>query len=205
MRSLEDVRTDPKIRGLGIEEVGKNGACVLLHAIHIDCEAARALHRSDMIPDSGLRDRRAEHRVGGVKAAVSGRAASETEPEAVVALLEEPPAVGVHAACGHLVHDRHVSAERVEEHPRLHGEFACRDLEIRCVSGVDVAISTIHHKGLSHLARRERHPAVQNAIVTADDVVRVSLTRPPAHQAGGRRHARSYRDRDRGALHRRPE
>src|SRR5205814_10486792 len=73
--------------------------------------------------------------------------------------------------------------------PGIHREGA-RRIEISAVWNADVGGSSVEAECLADFAGRERRAAYQRTIMTALNILRAAISRPPAHHVRRRRRAR---------------
>ena len=99
----------------------------LLYPIDVNGYFGGVLHGGDVKPCPGACGRRAYYGIWNpFTAAIVESSPAEAEPEALIGLLKQPPAIGVEipSAYGHFIDDRHITCNSIEVNPGIHGEFA---------------------------------------------------------------------------------
>src|SRR5271170_5188101 len=121
----------------------------------------------------------------------------------IVDLFQQPPSIQVRVVVSHLVDDVLIAgAARAvvagtrktrEVHPRINGEIAAGDVQAVAIAEVNVgAAGPVQAERLSDFAGGIGCAPVGDAVVTADDVGRISVARPPVDHIGRRGSAARY-------------
>src|SRR5437879_13764548 len=145
-----------------------------------------------MEPQADCRSSSAENCKGGVSTMVAITTA-QTEPETIIGLLDQPPAVHVDPCGRHLIYDGHVTrrspavgtwwvAEGTEIHPGVYREVARGHLQVGRITGVYEGIDPIKRKGLAGKPRSKCYAAMYRADAPIDEGSSIPVCWRPSRQ-----------------------